>query len=110
MSDLIGQYAYIIYITLKNKFYPHDVNSIRESLDRSLDRGAQAYWFGELVDRYGREKWLEPLLDQIAPFIRLQLGDLVVFLEITRKYARLVSLYNARKLIVTKVSTTGATP
>lgn len=62
---------------------------MRESLDRSLDRGAKAYRFGELVDRYGREKWLEPLLDQIAPFIRLQLGDLVAFLEITRKYARL---------------------
>lgn len=103
MFDLIVQYAYIIYITLKNKFYPHDVNYMRESLDRSLDRGAQAYRFGELVDRYGREKWLEPLLDQIAPFIRLQLGDLVAFLEITRKYARLVSLYNVRKLIVTEL-------
>ncbi|KUL92320.1 hypothetical protein ZTR_02360 [Talaromyces verruculosus] len=79
-------YAYIIYITLKNKLYPHDVNSMRESLDRSLDRGAQAYRFGELVDRYGREKWLEPLLDQMAPFIRLQLGDLVAFLEITRNF------------------------
>lgn len=62
---------------------------MRESLDRSLDRGAQAYRFGELVDRYGREKWLEQLLDQVAPFIRLQLGDLVAFLEITRKYAHL---------------------
>jgi hypothetical protein len=56
---------------------------MRESLDRSLDREATAYRLGELVDR---EKWLEPLLDQIAPFIRLQLGDLVAFLEITRKY------------------------
>ncbi|EED17821.1 hypothetical protein TSTA_116110 [Talaromyces stipitatus ATCC 10500] len=79
-------YAYILYITLKNKFYPSNADAIRESLDRSLDREAQAYHFGEMVDRYGREKWLEPLLDQIAPFIRVQLGDLVTLLEITRNF------------------------
>lgn len=38
-----------------------------------------------MVDRYGRDSWLEPVIEEMAPFIRIQIGDLVSFLEITRK-------------------------
>ncbi|OKL64210.1 hypothetical protein UA08_00512 [Talaromyces atroroseus] len=79
-------YVYIIFMVLKSRLYPMDVVSMRESLDRVLDRGAQAYRCGELVDRHGRDKWLHSLLDDIAPFLRLQLGDLANFLEILRNF------------------------
>jgi hypothetical protein len=76
-----------MFIVIRNKLYPMDAASMRESLDRVLDRGTQAYRCGELVDRYGRDKWLHSLLDELAPFIRIQLGDLAHFLEVLRKYA-----------------------
>ncbi|KAH8702004.1 hypothetical protein BGW36DRAFT_372015 [Talaromyces proteolyticus] len=79
-------YAYIIFIVLKNRFYPTDVDSIRESLDRVLDRGAQAHRCGELVDRYGRKKWLEPLIQEAIPFIQIQLGDFAEILEVLRNF------------------------
>jgi hypothetical protein len=70
---------------MKNRFYPTSINSMRESLNRALDRGAQAYRWGELVDRHGREQWLDPLMQEVAPYIQLQLGDLAAFLEVLRK-------------------------
>jgi hypothetical protein len=58
---------------------------MRESLNRVLDRRAQAHRCGELVNVYGRKKWLEPLMDEAAPFIYIQLCDLAEILEVLRK-------------------------
>lgn len=38
-----------------------------------------------MVDRHGREHWLEPMLDEVAPYIQLQVGDLAGFLEVLTK-------------------------
>ena len=40
---------------------------------------------GELIDRHGRENWLDPFIDQLGPYIQLQLGDLADFIEILAK-------------------------
>jgi dissimilatory sulfite reductase (desulfoviridin) alpha/beta subunit len=75
----------VIFIVVKNRISPTSVDSVRESLDRALDRGTQAYRWGELVDRHGRERWLEPLMNEVAPYLQLQMGDLAADLEILRK-------------------------
>ena len=40
----------------------------------------------ELVVRHGQDDWLEPLLDEVGPWIQLQLGDVADFLESTANY------------------------
>ena len=50
-------------------------------MTRSFDRGATAFKVGELMDKHGSENWLEPLLDELGPYIQLQIGDLASFLE-----------------------------
>lgn len=79
------QYAYVIFIVLKHRFYPSTIDSVRQSLDRSLNRGALSYRWGELVNRQARNQWLEPLLDEVAPYIQMQVGDLAAFLEVLEK-------------------------
>lgn len=76
---------YVIYIVLKSRYFPSTAESVRESLDRSINKSEQALRWGEIVDRHGREKWIEPLLDEVAPFIQLQVGDIADFFEILRK-------------------------
>ncbi|KAL9111637.1 MAG: hypothetical protein Q9227_003910 [Pyrenula ochraceoflavens] len=66
-------YAYVIYITLKQRFFPSSVDDVRESLDRALDHTAQARAWGEFVDQHGRKDWVDPLMEQIGPQIVLQL-------------------------------------
>ena len=75
-------YGYIIYIVLKNRFHPTSVDSLRESMKRSLESTGTASKFGELVDKHGRKDWLEPFMDDLGPYIQLQLGDMANMLEV----------------------------
>ncbi|KAJ9265485.1 hypothetical protein DTO212C5_6678 [Paecilomyces variotii] len=81
-------HMYVIYIVLKSRYFPSTAESVRESLDRSINKSEQALRWGEIVDRHGREKWIEPLLDEVAPFIQLQVGDIADFFEILRNFYR----------------------
>lgn len=81
-------YADIIYIVLKNKYHPTSVESVRHSMKRGIDHEAHAQAWGELVEQNGRRDWIEPLLDELGPYIQLQLGDLAHLLEVLTNFYR----------------------
>lgn len=81
-------YAYVIYMTIRNKFYPSTVDTVRESMQRNLDREAQARAWGELIEKHGRSDWVEPLLADLGPVIQMQLGDLADFIETLLNFYR----------------------
>ena len=51
-------------------------------MQRSLEQTGTASKFGELIDKHGRNDWLEPLMDDLGPYIQLQLGDIANMLEV----------------------------
>ncbi|KAL2037723.1 hypothetical protein N7G274_009448 [Stereocaulon virgatum] len=75
-------YCYIIYIVLKNRYAPSSVESLRESMRKAMDSRSTASRFGELIDKHGRNDWLEPVIDHLGPYIQLQLGDMANMLEV----------------------------
>ena len=75
-------YAYILFFVLRNRFFPTSVQSLRESTDRARDREMASTRFGELIGKHGRDDWLEPLIDELGPYIQLQLGDVANMLEV----------------------------
>ncbi|KAK0510724.1 hypothetical protein JMJ35_007156 [Cladonia borealis] len=79
-------YFYIIYIVLKNRFAPTSVESLRESMQRALDSRNTATRFSELIDKHGRNDWLEPLMESLGPFAQLQLGDMANMLEVFENF------------------------
>lgn len=54
-------------------------------MQRALDSQGTAYRFGEIIDKHGRDNWLEPLVDELGPYIQLQLGDIANMLEVFHK-------------------------
>ncbi len=80
-----------MYRVLRNLFAPASLEDLRESIERTMDRGATAFKIAELMDRHGNEDWLEPLVDQLGPAIQLQVNDLANMLEVLDKYAFLLS-------------------
>ena len=84
------QWLYIIYLVAKNRYFPTSVESLRESVRRAVDREGVAYGLGELIDKHGREDWLEPLTDALGPYIQLQLGDIANMLEVFAKLLLLI--------------------
>ena len=79
------QYLYITYIVLRNRFAPTSVESLRESMQRALNSRDTASRFSELIDKHGRNDWLEPLMENLGPYIQLQLGDMANMLEVFEK-------------------------
>ncbi|KAL8921570.1 MAG: hypothetical protein Q9172_003969 [Xanthocarpia lactea] len=78
-------YGYVIYMTVKNRYFPSSVEALRASMHRAHDQRSKAYKLGELVDKYGQKHWLEPLLDELGPFVQLQLYDMANMLEVLEK-------------------------
>jgi len=64
-----------------NYYYPTSLKELREGIERSIDRGATAFKVGELMDKHGSNDWLGPLLDELGPFIQVQIADLTNLLE-----------------------------
>ncbi|KAK4696995.1 hypothetical protein P7C71_g1006, partial [Lecanoromycetidae sp. Uapishka_2] len=78
-------YCYIIYIVVKNRYAPESIESLRESVQKNVDSRSTASKFGELIDKHGRSDWLGPVMEDIGPFIQLQLGDMANMLEVFSK-------------------------
>ncbi|KAI9760674.1 MAG: hypothetical protein M4579_001538 [Chaenotheca gracillima] len=67
-------------------WYTQHIMGFLESMKRSLDRRLQAYHFGELIDKHGRGDWIGPLVDELGPYLQLQLGDLANLLEVLSNF------------------------
>lgn len=84
---------------LKNRYYPASSATLQESMQRVHDRQSTAYKFGELIDRHGGDSWIEPLIDDLGPFVQLQLGDMANMLEVLTKSVWLRAFKKAAVLI-----------
>ncbi|KAL8836911.1 MAG: hypothetical protein Q9176_006041 [Flavoplaca citrina] len=76
------EYAYIIYMVIKNRYASSSVEALRISMRRVNDQRSDVYKLGELMDKHGKKHWLEPLLDELGPFVQLQLNDMANMLEV----------------------------
>ncbi|KAB8289983.1 hypothetical protein EYC80_010310 [Monilinia laxa] len=76
------QYAYIVYATAMNYYYPSSVAALRDEFSRNIDRGATALKAGELMGKHGNKDWLGPLLEQLGPYLQVQIADLANLLEV----------------------------
>ena len=87
-TEHIGAFlwACILYYTIRNKFYPSSMNHLRAAIQRSADRESSAFQFGEFIDRHGRDSWLDPLIEDVGPYVQLQLGDIANQLEVLANF------------------------
>lgn len=69
-----------------NYFYPTPLEDLREAIRRTIDRGATAFKVGELMDKHGSDNWLGPFLEELGPFIQVQVADFANFLEATYNF------------------------
>ncbi|KAG4027988.1 hypothetical protein MFRU_025g00540 [Monilinia fructicola] len=59
-------YAYIVYATAKNHYYPSSVATLREEFSRNIDRGTTALKAGELMGKHGNKDWLGPFWNNLV--------------------------------------------
>lgn len=76
-----SQYAFIFYSVVMNYYYPTSLEELRKGIERTIDRGATTFKVGELMDKHGSDDWLGPLMDELGPFIQVQVADLANLVE-----------------------------
>ena len=57
---------------------------MKDSVHRSRNEGTP-WQLGEIIEKHGREEWIDPLLDQLGPYLQLQIYDIANLLEIMEK-------------------------
>ena len=87
-TEHIGAFLWgcVLYYTIRNKHYPSSMKHLRAAIQRSADTESAAFQFGEFIDRHGRDSWLDPLIDQLGPYVQLQLGDIANLLEVLSNF------------------------
>lgn len=50
-------------------FTPTVSRAVRQAYARTADQAPKAQARGELVQKYGHEDWIEPLLDELGPIL-----------------------------------------
>ena len=69
-----------------NYYYSSSLKELRDGIERSIDRGAKAFKVAELMDKHGSKDWLGPLLEDLGPFIQVQVVDFANFLEVCSNF------------------------
>ncbi|KAI9812945.1 MAG: hypothetical protein M1826_002728 [Phylliscum demangeonii] len=83
---MVFVWGYLVYMVVWNRIHPSSLESLRESIERNQELGSAAYRLSELIDKHGREDWLGPFIEQLGPYVQLQLGDLANLLEVLSNF------------------------
>ena len=79
------QILFVLYSTLKSRYYPPTIKQLREKLERSEDSTKTAQDVHELVEQHGPHGWVDALISKSGPTVQLQLEDMADTLEILKK-------------------------
>ena len=87
-TEHIGAFLWscVLYYTIRNRYYPSSMKHLRAAIQRSADTESAAFQFGEFIDRHGRDSWLDPLIEELGPYVQLQLGDIANLLEVLSNF------------------------
>lgn len=81
------QYAFIVYSVIMNYYYPTSITALREEIERTLNRSATAMKMSEILDKHSSsEDWLGNLMEELGPFIQVQMADLANMLEVISNF------------------------
>ena len=71
---------------LRRRLHPSTVDGVRKDLARTEDSVLTALTIGELIEKNGEHRWIEPLIEEMGPWLMIQLADLSNLLEVILKY------------------------
>lgn len=82
----------MLYSAISNRYGRHTRQWMSDSQHRARSTHTRVEMVSELVARHGKDKWLEPMLDEFGPWLQLQLGDTALFLEMFASYYDWISV------------------
>ena len=88
----ILQLLAIIVQVLRRRLQTPNVDGLREKVMRTEDTLTTALTLTEQIEKRGEQGWIEPLIEDMGPWMLLQLGDLANLLEVVLKYRSILDV------------------
>jgi hypothetical protein len=79
------QLSALIYLVAERKLHGQSMEDLREDIRHREDVERTALSLTEFIEKQGDENWADDLLQQVGPWLMVQLGDLANFFESVRK-------------------------
>ncbi|KAF2679996.1 hypothetical protein K458DRAFT_460041 [Lentithecium fluviatile CBS 122367] len=83
---LPGMLSAIVYLVLERKFSEKTVKNLRQDVERTEDRQKTALSLTEYIQKEGDEQWADKILEEVGPWLMVQLSDLANSFEVLRNF------------------------
>ena len=80
-----NQLSALLYLVAERKWHGQSMEDLREDIRHREDVERTAVSLTEFIEKQGDENWADDLLQQIGPWIMVQLADMANFFESVRK-------------------------
>jgi hypothetical protein len=67
------------------KVHPPNIEDLRRDIIRTEDINETALTLAEFIEKEGDQRWVDPLIEQVGPWLLVQLSDLANLMEVLRK-------------------------
>jgi len=74
-----------VYLVIERRLNAPSMEDIRQDIERTEDRQQTALTLTEYIQKEGDEKWADKILEDLGPWLMIQLADLANFFESLRK-------------------------
>lgn len=74
-----------MYLVIERRLNAPSMEDIRQDIERTEDRQQTALTLTEYIQKEGDEKWADKILEDLGPWLMIQLADLANFFESLRK-------------------------
>lgn len=70
---------------MHRKVHPPNIEDLRRDIIRTEDINETALTLAEFIEKEGDQRWVDPLIEQVGPWLLVQLSDLANLMEVLRK-------------------------
>ena len=82
----------VVYLVVHRHFYGNALEDVRTDLKRIEDVHQTALTLTEFIEKEGDEMWTEKIIQDLGPWLMVQLCDAANMFEVMRKYALSICL------------------
>jgi hypothetical protein len=72
-------------VIVHRKVHPPNIEDLRRDIIRTEDINKTALTLAEFIEKEGDQRWVDPLIEQVGPWLLVQLSDLANLMEVLRK-------------------------
>jgi len=83
---LPGMLSWLVYLVAERRIHGVSIEDLREDIKHTEDQHKTALSITEFIEKKGDEQWADSILQDLGPWLMVQLADAANFFETTRNF------------------------